>query len=84
MNEADEAMVYFSKHALELKKLPPLSPETVAREFDMAELIVINEKADLEKWLRKQSYENTNLLLMSSGNYDGMDMINLAQEIAGN
>ena len=84
MKEADEAMVYFSKHALELKKLPPLSPETVAREFDMDELIVINEKADLEKWLRKQSYENTNLLLMSSGNYDGMDMINLAHEIAGN
>jgi UDP-N-acetylmuramate: L-alanyl-gamma-D-glutamyl-meso-diaminopimelate ligase len=84
MKDADQAMVYFSKHALELKKLPPLSPETIAREFDNTEMIVLNEKADLEKWLRKQSYENANLLLMSSGNYDGVDMINLAHEIAGN
>ena len=84
MQDADQAMVYFSKHALELKKLPPLSPETVAREFDNSQLNVLNEKAELENWLRIQSYENANLLLMSSGNYDGVDLINLAREIAGN
>jgi len=84
MKDADEAMVYFSKHALELKKLPPLTPETVAKEFDLTQLKVLNEKTELEKWLKEQSYENANLLLMSSGNYDGIDMTNLAREIAGN
>src|SRR4029077_11585735 len=74
MDEADHALVYFSNHALELKKLPPLSLEMVAKEFGTPGIIVMNNKSDLDQWLRKQSYENANLLLMSSGNYDGLNM----------
>ncbi len=81
MNEADLGLVYFSNHALELKKLPPLSAKTIAEAFASPGLLVMNNKVDLEHWLRQQSYENANLLLMSSGNFDGLDMINFANEI---
>jgi UDP-N-acetylmuramate: L-alanyl-gamma-D-glutamyl-meso-diaminopimelate ligase len=37
-------------------------------------LTVISQKQDLENWLLKQSYKNVNLLFMSSGNYDGLDI----------
>jgi len=78
---ADKAVVFYSRHALELKRLPPLSPEKVAAGFGKKDLVVLNEKEELLKWLMEQSYENVNLLLMSSGNYDGMDMITFANRI---
>jgi UDP-N-acetylmuramate: L-alanyl-gamma-D-glutamyl-meso-diaminopimelate ligase len=78
---ADKAVVFFSRHALELKRLPPLSRERVAAGFGKKDLIVLNEKEELLKWLMEQSYENVNLLLMSSGNYDGLDVITFANRI---
>ena len=81
MDPADKAAVFYSRHALELKRLPPLSPEKVAAAFGRADLAVINEKEELLKWLTQQSYKNANLLLMSSGNYDGLDLVSLIDHI---
>jgi len=81
MEPADEAVVFYSRHALELKRLPMLPPEKVREGFAKEGLTVINEKEELQAWLTQQSYENANLLLMSSGNYDGLDMIGFAKEI---
>jgi UDP-N-acetylmuramate: L-alanyl-gamma-D-glutamyl-meso-diaminopimelate ligase len=44
-------------------------------------LLVMNDKETLNNFLHEQDYTNTNLLLMSSGNYDGLDMIAFAKEI---
>jgi UDP-N-acetylmuramate: L-alanyl-gamma-D-glutamyl-meso-diaminopimelate ligase len=41
----------------------------------------MNTPAELEKWLKSFDYTNTNLLLMSSGNYDGADMLTFANLI---
>jgi UDP-N-acetylmuramate: L-alanyl-gamma-D-glutamyl-meso-diaminopimelate ligase len=81
MDQADEAVVFYSPHALELKRMPELPKEKVYEGFDKTGLVIINEKAILQAWLRQQSYENANLLLMSSGNYDGIDMLTFAKEI---
>jgi UDP-N-acetylmuramate: L-alanyl-gamma-D-glutamyl-meso-diaminopimelate ligase len=81
MDPADLAVVFYSRHALELKRLPPLPPEKVKEGFGTAGLIVINEKEELQAWLKEQSYENANLLLMSSGNYDGLDLGLFAKQI---
>jgi UDP-N-acetylmuramate: L-alanyl-gamma-D-glutamyl-meso-diaminopimelate ligase len=83
MEPADEALVFFSRHALELKRLPPLSKEKVSAGFDKKGLIVVNEKEELLNWLTQQSYENVNLLLMSSGDYDGIDIMALAKRVTG-
>jgi UDP-N-acetylmuramate: L-alanyl-gamma-D-glutamyl-meso-diaminopimelate ligase len=81
LDQADEALVFYSSHALELKRLPPLDPETVKKGFDSPGLAVANSAQELSAWLRARSYENTVLLLMSSGNYDGLDIATFVKEI---
>jgi len=82
MDDADKALVFYSGHALELKKMPELPMEKVYEGFGKPGLIVANKKEVLYQWLKQQSYENANLLLMSSGNYDGLDILTFAREIA--
>jgi UDP-N-acetylmuramate: L-alanyl-gamma-D-glutamyl-meso-diaminopimelate ligase len=79
--DADVAAVYYSPHALELKRLPPLPEEKIVEGFGKKGLAVISQKQDLEDWLLKQSYKNANLLFMSSGNYDGLDIQALTDRI---
>ena len=81
MDPADAGVVFYSRHALELKRLPPLEEKKVVEGFGKKDLTVINEKEELQAWLMKQSYENVTLLLMSSGNYDGLDIVSFAEQI---
>jgi UDP-N-acetylmuramate: L-alanyl-gamma-D-glutamyl-meso-diaminopimelate ligase len=81
MKQADEAVVFYSKHALELKRLPELPKDKVLEGFGKDGLVVLNDKNELAGWLAQQSYKNANLLLMSSGNYDGIDMPTFAKQI---
>ena len=81
LGPADKAVVFYSKHALELKRLPPLPESTVKTGFGKPGLMVIQDKEELLAWLMLQSYKNVNLLLMSSGNYDGLDLAVLSAHI---
>jgi UDP-N-acetylmuramate: L-alanyl-gamma-D-glutamyl-meso-diaminopimelate ligase len=81
MDKADAAVVFYSGHALELKRMPPLPKEKVIEGFGKKDLAVINQKEELVQWLQSQSYQNANLLLMSSGNYDGIDMLTFAKKV---
>lgn len=81
LDMADEALVFYSAHALELKRLPVLPAEKVMAGFAKPGLLVMTDRAELERWLRSRDYAQSNLLLMSSGNYDGMDLPAFAQEI---
>lgn len=73
MDDADEAVVYFSPHALALKKLPDLAKQDIISAFEKKGLHVISSSAELETFLLAQNLHNTNVLMMSSGNYDGLD-----------
>jgi UDP-N-acetylmuramate: L-alanyl-gamma-D-glutamyl-meso-diaminopimelate ligase len=84
MDPADKAVVFYSAHALELKRLPPLDADQVRQEFATPGLEVLTSARELTQWLRSQSYEKSNLLLMSSGNYDGLDIATFAKEIIAN
>jgi UDP-N-acetylmuramate: L-alanyl-gamma-D-glutamyl-meso-diaminopimelate ligase len=79
MEQADEAIVFYSKHALELKRLPMLPPESVKKGFQKNNLMVITNRPELEQKLTAMDTRNSNLLFMSSGNYDGMDILKLIQ-----
>jgi UDP-N-acetylmuramate: L-alanyl-gamma-D-glutamyl-meso-diaminopimelate ligase len=81
MELADRAAVFYSRHALELKRLPLLAEEKVVAGFGKQGLAVLHEKEELRAWLTQQSYKNANLLLMSSGNYEGLDIITFANQI---
>ncbi len=55
--------------------------EKVVEGFGKKDLVVLNQKEELVQWLQSQSYQNANLLLMSSGNYDGIDMLTFAKKV---
>jgi UDP-N-acetylmuramate: L-alanyl-gamma-D-glutamyl-meso-diaminopimelate ligase len=73
MDDADTAIVYFNPHAIALKKLPPITPGEVKEGFGKPGLEVFSDSVQLKERLQKEIWENINLLLMSSGNFDGID-----------
>ena len=82
MDEADVRYVYFSQHALQLKKLPPLDPEEVKKAFGGDVEVFTNSAAMVAK-VKSMEWKNANLLMMSSGNFDGIDFNQLAEEVLG-
>lgn len=74
LDPADDAVVFYSAHALEIKRMPPLNPDIIKKGFAREDLAVLNTLADLEAFLDAHTYGNTNLLLMSSGDYQGLDL----------
>ena len=77
MDNADEAIVFYSRHALELKRMPMLDPQIVKAGFNKPNLEVITVKEVLKKKLSSIDAKNVNFLFMSSGNYDGIDILHL-------
>jgi len=83
LDKADKAAVFYSKHALELKRMPDLPKQIVLNGFAKEGLQVITDKEELFLWMQKQQYKNANLVLMSSGNYDDIDVNSFAIKITG-
>lgn len=76
MTNGENALVYFSRHALTLKRLPDLDPGMIIKAFDREDLAVFNKPEELrEKILALIGESNTPvcLLIMSSGTFDGID-----------
>lgn len=81
LDPADVPVVFFSTHAIQLKKLPPISEEDVIEGFNNPDLKVFTDDKKLENFLKSQDYANTNLLMMSSGNFGGIDLEQLRSAI---
>lgn len=76
MSSADNAIVYFSHHALQLKGLPELKKEDVTSHFKTNGLKAIDNKEELQHsvvCLLAGADKPVCLLLMSSGTFDGID-----------
>ncbi len=74
MDEADVAVIYLNPHAVALKKLELMDQATLRGGFKRPDLMLFTESRALKEYLDSQNYTNTNLLLMSSGNYDNLDL----------
>lgn len=81
MQEADLAFVYFNKKTLKHKKLDDLSAEDVKKAFAGENVTVLNSSKEMVNCLLKMKWEQQNLLLMSSGNFDGIQFTELAEKI---
>jgi UDP-N-acetylmuramate: L-alanyl-gamma-D-glutamyl-meso-diaminopimelate ligase len=81
MDVADIAIVYYNLHTIEHKRLEAITEEQVKQAFKRDDLIIFTDSSELQKYLRAQDYSDYNLLLMSSGNYDGIDVDNFAKEL---
>lgn len=75
MDEADIAIVFYSNHALELKRMPHLEKEKVVNGFGKENLIIATDKSELQNILEKISVSKTNFLFMSSGSYEGLEIL---------
>ena len=84
MDSADEAIVYFNPHTIQLKRLPAITPGQVKQAFARADLIVYTDSKKLLNDLLAKNWLNTNLLMMSSGNFDGIDFRELGENITLN
>jgi UDP-N-acetylmuramate: L-alanyl-gamma-D-glutamyl-meso-diaminopimelate ligase len=81
MKNADKAFVYYSPKTLAHKKLQDLSPEEVKNAFNSNNITVFTDSNDLVKALKTNNWQNKNLLMMSSGNFDGVDFDKLGEEL---
>jgi UDP-N-acetylmuramate: L-alanyl-gamma-D-glutamyl-meso-diaminopimelate ligase len=84
LDAADQPVVYYNPHALELKQLPLIEPADIKNAFEKPGLLVFNDSAALKQFLLNQDWENANLLMMSSGDFDGLDLKKLSQAITVN
>ncbi len=73
LDSADVAVVFYSPHAVEIKKLEPVTAQQIATAFERDDLIIYTDPADFKKFLFEQELKNKAVLLMSSGNYGGLD-----------
>ena len=81
MNDADEAIVYFNPHTIAHKKLTPITEEQVLTYFNRHDLKVFTNSDELKIYLKSKSLKNHVLLMMSSGNFDGIDFKELSHEL---
>jgi UDP-N-acetylmuramate: L-alanyl-gamma-D-glutamyl-meso-diaminopimelate ligase len=73
LDAADIAVVFYSPHAVEIKKLQPISEKQIAESFEREDLIIYTDPVGFKDFLFDQNFEDKSLLLMSSGNYGGLD-----------
>jgi UDP-N-acetylmuramate: L-alanyl-gamma-D-glutamyl-meso-diaminopimelate ligase len=73
LDSADEAVVFYSPHAVEIKRLKEVTKEQIAEAFQRDDLKIFTDPAAFKAYLFSQNLENTALLLMSSGDYGGLD-----------
>lgn len=81
MDAADVAIVYLNPKAVSLKKLELMDEDTLREAFQREDLRLFTDIEKLKSYLETQEYQATNLLLMSSGNYDDMDLSILKSKI---
>jgi UDP-N-acetylmuramate: L-alanyl-gamma-D-glutamyl-meso-diaminopimelate ligase len=81
MQAADEAIVYFSHDVVAHKKLDPITKELVAAGFGGG-VTVLNETQEILDFIHSKNWNNSVLLMMSSGNFDGINYEVLGDELS--
>jgi UDP-N-acetylmuramate: L-alanyl-gamma-D-glutamyl-meso-diaminopimelate ligase len=80
-NSADESIVYFNPEVVENKKLEMISEEDIKSAFNNPNLIIFTNSKQLVEYITSKDLNNSNLLMMSSGNFDGVNLEEFAREI---
>ena len=81
LDKADEALVFYSPEALANKKLEAVSEDQIRNAFQKKSLEVFTNPEDFKKALQQLELKNSVLLMMSSGNYGGLEMDELVSLI---
>ena len=73
LDPADEAVVFYSPNAVKIKRLKEVSAKQIAKAFQREDLIIYTDPKEFKDFLFHKDLKNTAVLLMSSGNYGGLD-----------
>ncbi|ASV29404.1 UDP-N-acetylmuramate--L-alanine ligase [Maribacter cobaltidurans] len=73
LDAADEAVIFFLPESVAIKKLKEVTPEQVSEAFGRTDLRIFKKAEPFHSFIKNKEYSNTTLLLMSSGNYGGLE-----------
>lgn len=73
LDAADVAVVFYSPDAVKIKQLDEVTYDQIAQSFNRKDLIIYTNPANFKQFLFEQNLEDAALLLMSSGNYGGLN-----------
>jgi UDP-N-acetylmuramate: L-alanyl-gamma-D-glutamyl-meso-diaminopimelate ligase len=73
LDNADVAVVFYSPDAVKIKQLEEVTYEQIAQAFKRDDLIIYTNPVDFKEYLFNLELDNSALLLMSSGNYGGLN-----------
>ncbi len=74
LKPADTAIVHYDPEAMKIKRMPALAQDAVRTAFNDETLVITNDAKTLQKQLDEAPHENVVILMMSSGNYGGIDL----------
>ncbi|OFX21604.1 MAG: peptidoglycan synthetase [Bacteroidetes bacterium GWA2_31_9b] len=81
MDLADIPVVYYNPEVIAHKKLAPISKKQVSESFGNSKLIVFTEQKDLIQFIESLNLKNKNILLMSSGSFSGINLIDFSKKL---
>lgn len=73
LDRADEAVVFYSPHAVQIKRLKEVGKSQIAEAFQRDDLLIYTDPLSFKEFLFSQDLKDKVLLLMSSGNYGGLN-----------
>ena len=73
LDAADVAVVFYSPDAVKIKQLEEVSYDQIAQSFQRDDLIIYTNPLEFKDFLFNFDLNNSALLLMSSGNYGGLN-----------
>ncbi len=73
LDKADKAVVFYSPHAVKIKQLDSVSEEQISNAFQRDDLIIFTNPIEFKEFLFSQNLHQSAVVLMSSGNYGGLD-----------
>ncbi|MEO8886105.1 MAG: Mur ligase family protein [Mucilaginibacter sp.] len=84
MDEADSAIVFIDNKTFIQKKIEPYQAETVTKAFSKKDILFFNDPQYLLNYLNSLKIANSNLLMMSSGNFGGIDLTAITNKLIKN
>lgn len=74
LKKADVKIVYYNSEALKIKRMEPISPKEIQAGFNDDAVRVFTDSGELKTFLEAIDKKGKVFLMMSSGNYGGMDL----------
>jgi len=82
LDKADEAVVFYSPEAVAIKKLENVEEKDIEEAFQHSNLKIYTNPQLFQEYLKTQNFDNSTLLLMSSGNYGGLNFDTISELIS--